>query len=192
MNEPINTQEALETVLYKFLSLHDAIDKQRLTLERQNEDLTVLIQAFTEEVQKYQQLDTAIRRQIAMSIQAATKNLGNHLGEEAKKAMFTAVNDIACQLNHAADKTHQVLKEAQEQAQDNVWKRLLWTVLCSVLASLACVWLLMPKPTLPLTKAELELYQLGNTVNRLMANLTEREQQLIWDKLQRKKPGKYR
>lgn len=190
MSEAINPQEALETILYKFLSLHDAMDKQRVTLEHQNEDLTVLIQAFTEEIQKYQQFDTAIRQQIAMSIQVATKSLGHHLGEEAQKTMTVAISDIAYQLHHAADKTQQTLQKAQERAQDAVWKRLLGTVLCAVFASVASVWLLMPTPTLPLTQDQLKLYQLGQDFSRQMNKLSEHEQKTILDKLQGKKTAK--
>ncbi len=188
MDEPLNAQDALEAILYQFLSVHDLIEKQRIALAQQNDDLATLTQAFSEQVQQLQQLDTAIRQHIARSLQMATKEVGVQLGEETRNVMATALVQTVAQLNQAADNTYRVLNAVQYQGL--FWQRLGLTVACSVLASVVSVSLLMPAPTLPLTPEQITRCQLGNKVDRLMSQLTPKEQQLIWDKLQKKKPGK--
>lgn len=87
----------------------------------------------------------------------------------------------------AANDARRLLNVYYAEMSTTHWKIILASVASSILTSLLIVWLLMPKPTLPLSELQLARYELGKTFSDVFNGLPKEKQEWFLNKANDKK-----
>ena len=182
--------ETLEILLYKFLSLHDLLVNQQVLLEKHTENLAKQMVVFSEMLLAQGTLESSFQQQFSDSLQRMTHALGQTLGTEATDAFLKPIVPFVKKLERASEQTQQALESARVFAHHRFWREFWMTVGCSVFSSLFIVWLLMPKPVLPLNEDQMAIYQWGTRFHTLYQNLSKKDQTAVWNRLVKNPPVK--
>lgn len=172
--------KAAQAVLYKFLKLHDRMMLDRLELAKQTEQLETSVKDFSGHVEHFAGIDERVRKALANHIQAASKQVGAELGEEASKAAVKQVEYALDQLQRGINNTHHLLEQATQEAKFSLLRSISIAIATGIIAGLLTVWLFIPKPTLPLTDEQMKAYRLGTVVYKAWPQLKKAEQDKIF------------
>lgn len=175
-------EDQLKAILYQFITLYERWAEDRQAAAKQGTDTAQLVNIFIEQVKRFQELEPQVRQQIISSIQNANTNAVKTISEEIGKEATQAVENTARQLSHRVEQVQKTLGAYQNEVAKTQWQIILTTMLTSIVTCLLLVWLLIPKPTLPLTEEQLNYLGNGKMLELVWPKLSKQEQQ-HWLKL---------
>jgi hypothetical protein len=126
-------------------------------------------------VESFKELEPKVRQSIAANqntISSAAEKIGEIVGKEASHA----TEQIARQLAEATQKTERALAQYEGEIIATQWKVIGISVFTTIITCLLLVWLLIPKPTLPLTKRQIDTLYNGQLLNLMWPKLSKEEQ----------------
>jgi uncharacterized NAD(P)/FAD-binding protein YdhS len=122
----LSTEDRLLGVLYQFVKLHECWtkdwSKNRHELADQNQQLMKTIQALSDEVSSFTELDSAIRQQIQVIIRNAGTQIAQAVKEEIRSLMNQTVYDQAHRLSQVVSEAESLLKHYRSQTRWQKWK----------------------------------------------------------------------
>lgn len=160
--------ETLETLLYKFLHLHELFVQQGTS--------------FADLLAEQKHLVPSVEQQLMRHLQTAMQRVDKTLEEAVNKMASGSVQTLV----RASEETQRALESACTFARYRFWRELCMTVGCSVIASLLSVWLLMPRPVLPLNAAQMRFYELGKHFDVFYQALSKSEQAQLLDRIEKR------
>lgn len=176
-NEPTQpAQETLEDLLFKYCALYERWGEDRKELAKQSAEITKLVNRFAAQLDKFKDLDQEIKRQISTSIRQAANEMSSQASKEFIERISKDVKAATQDLERGVEKATDKLKEYYYQEK---FSKLWYAAICYVmpiLVSLLLVWIMMPKPTLPLTDQQLNTYQEGQFLHQFWSKLSKKEQ----------------
>jgi len=100
-----------------------------------------------------------------------------YLGQEIAREAARGVESTTHELVGCVDKAKLTLDRYEEEVITTQWKVILMSVITTIATCLLLVWLLIPTPTLPLTKEQINDLAKGQMMT------------LVWPKLTKKRTG---
>lgn len=173
----LTQEDRLKAIAYQFIALYERWAEDRQLAAKQGADTTELIQLFTEQVKNFKELEPHVRQQLLVSIQniisGATKKIGEEIGKEANRA----TEHVTQQLTHTVQCAQQTLDTYQREVVTTQWKIIAISALTTVATCFLLVWLLIPRPALPLTDDQIKDMYGGKLMALVWPKLTKSEQQ---------------
>jgi len=173
--QALTQEERLKAIVYQFISLYERWSEDRQLAAKQGADTAALIKTFTEQVEQFKTLEPEVRRHIVSSIQRSTVDAANVISEKIRQEANHAIENTVQQLADAVERAERVLHAQQKNIRTNQWKIITCTVLTTLAASLLLVWLLMPKPVLPLTPKQMTYLSNGQAMEVIWPTLSKKE-----------------
>lgn len=173
--QEMTQEERLKAILYQFITLYERWAEDRQAAAKQGADTTQLVNIFIEQVKRFKELEPQVRQQILTSIQNTTTSAVKTISEEIGKEATRAVESTARQLTNSVEQTQRTLGAYQQEVVTTQWKVILTTAVTTIATCLLLVWLLMPKPTLPLTDDQIKDMYGGKLMTLVWPKLSEKE-----------------
>ena len=173
----LTLEDRLKAIAYQFIALYERWSEDRQFAAKQGADIAELVTLFTEQVNAFKTLEPNVREQILVSIQNATSNAAKTIGEEVGKEAIRATESIARQLATSSEKAEQILQHYQCEVVTTQWKVIGISVFTTMITCLLLVWLLIPKPTLPLRDEQIHYLENGMMMERVWPKLSQKEHQ---------------
>jgi exonuclease VII large subunit len=190
--------KALKTVLFKYLQLHEELQRQSAELtqqsQRQTQQHTQLMQLWQQRLTELDSLEETLHQHtdnITISkLQRLCHDFEIQLKKELEKHLGQYADRFTNQTHHLAE---QVRLAKQVLSSEYLYERIItmgMTLVCSLFIS----WLIMPHPTLPLTDEQLADYYLGHNIRENIRKLSPSTRQEIQKQthVQLPKPKPYR
>lgn len=175
--QELTMEDRLKAIAYQFIALYERWSEDRQLAAKQGADTAELVKLFTEQVKNFKTLEPNVREQIRVSIQNAISSSAKTIGEEIGKEANRATENTVRQLANATEKTEQTLRHYQSEVITTQWKVIGISVFTTIVTCLLLVWLLIPKPTLPLTDAQVKDLYSGQAMDAVWPQLSKQEQQ---------------
>ena len=180
-NLPLNSEERLKGIAYQFLKLYERWSEDRQVLNAHLATQAEMLKTFSAQLKNFESLEPQVRDQLVNNIHKAAKSISHEMGSMMQqvigKVVTFEVESATKKLSQVINDTANTLKNYQANAENNLIKTIGITVGTTLVASLLIVWLLIPKPTLPLTGDQLNTYYNGQLLNEFWPKLSKKEQQ---------------
>jgi hypothetical protein len=157
----LTMEDRLEAIAYQFVVLYERWSEDRQLASKQGADTAELVRLFTEQVENFKELEPNVRYRLVTSIQSEISKSSERIGEEVGKGAIHATEKIIKELSYVTEKTANTLAQYKAEIITTPWKVISATVLTTMMTSLLLVWMLIPKPTLPLTNEQLKFLNDG-------------------------------
>lgn len=174
--QTLTQEERLQALVYKFLQLYDRLSEERLMAAKQNAEIAEVVNALTEQVKHFEALEGKVRQEIAVNIRQAAAKAAQTVGKELQEVATPSMEEAKKRLIAAAERAEQVIQQTQRDAKSMVWFSILGLFALPIIVSLLTVWLLIPKPTYPLTDRQLTLLTTGYQISQIWDKLSKKEQ----------------
>jgi hypothetical protein len=173
----MDIEERLKAIAYQFIALYERWSEDRQVAAKQGADTAELVHLFTEQVKGFKTLEPKVRQQIVTSIQNAAAGVAKTVAEATAKEATRATEAIAEQLAIVTQQAKNTLNHYQADVVANQWKIMGVTAVTTIITCLLLVWLLIPKPTLPLSNEQIKYLNSGIMMELVWPKLTKKEQQ---------------
>lgn len=164
-------EDRLKVLLYQFVDLQAQWSEAHVATTQQREAVTESLTRLNEVIQSLKEQQSTQQPTI-LPDQAAIQKIVSTLGQAAKEEAQHSVDEI----QFAAQEARRVLASYQTQVLGSHWKLILTTVFTTITTCFLIVWLLIPRPTLPLTKIQLKELSVGQALHTLWPKLSKKEQ----------------
>jgi hypothetical protein len=174
-------EERLTAILYQFVDLYERLTEDSQIAAKQREETAHLVSVFKEEVNRFKELEQAVREEIISSIQSNTTKAVKTISEEIGKEATKEVQETSKQLKNEIWEAQRLLNAYQREIIRAQWKTILVAIFTTVLTCFLVVWLLMPKATLPLTSNQIHDLYKGEMMTLIWSKLSKEEKE-DWQK----------
>ena len=174
-----SSKENLEDVLFKYLALHERWGEDRQDLAKQNAELAKLLHRFTAQVDKFKDYEQQLNQQIAAGIYKAAQDMSLRATKDFISDSKKEIESLSSDLSRTLQKTTDTLNHYQKNESSNTLWIMLTAFIMPIVVSLLIVFLLTPKPTLPLTDQQMLTYQNGQFFNSFWGKLSKQEQKRL-------------
>lgn len=168
-------EDRLKAIAYQFIALYDRWSEDRQVAAKQGAQVEELVALFTEQVQSFKELEPKVRRHLAKSIENATFEAAERIGEIIGREATRATDQIAGHLLEVTKRTEQTLMRYETETMMTQWKVICISTLTTIVTCLLLVWLLIPRPTLPLTSNQIEDLASGHLLGKVWSKLSKQE-----------------
>jgi hypothetical protein len=175
--QELSIEYRLKAIAYQFIALYERWSEDRQVAAKQGADTAELVKQFSEQVKSFKELEPKVRREFVASIQSATSSAFEKIGETIGKEATRATEQVTNQLTKVTEKAERTLTKYESELIANLWKIIGATVVSSIVASFLIVWLLIPRPTLPLTDNQIKDLRGGQLMDLVWPKLSKQEQQ---------------
>lgn len=175
----LSIEEHQQALLFQFIALYERWSEDRQVAAKQGYDLAKQLEQFTEEVQWFSSIEEAVLVKLKKSLNETVVALSEKVNHATADALNKTLGSCVQRMDEAARKTETILAANQEIGWLRYIKTLAVNVLCSLVVSSFVVWFFMPKPTLPLTKQDMDVYRMGEKFSLLWSTLSKEKRQLI-------------
>ncbi len=176
---PLSTEEHQQALLFQFVALYERWSEDRQVAAKQAYDLTKQLERFSEEVGRFSRIEEAVIGKLKQSLHETVVDLSEKVGGAATGVLNSTLGSSVKRMDGAAKAVETILAGHQEIRWLSQVKTLALNVLCSLMVSGFIVWFFMPKPTLPLTKKDMDTYMVGKKFSLLWSTLPKEKQQWI-------------
>ena len=183
---PLTLEDRLKAIAYQFVALYERWSEDRQVAAKQGAETAELVALLTQQVMAFGQLEPAVRARISESIQQAARESIQAVREGVECQTREAVSQSAEQLTASAQRAEKALLNYQQLTRHHHWQVIGVAVLSTITTSLLLVWLLIPRPALPLTAEQVLDLQLGHEVAQVWPELTKDERKHLLAQLKYK------
>ena len=188
----LSIEEHQQALLFQFVTLYERWSEDRQVAAKQGYDLTKKLEQFSEEVRRFSRIEEAVIGKLRQSLHETVVDLSEKVGGATAEALNNTLGSSVARMDGAAKAVETILAGHQEIRWLSQVKTLGLNVLCSLVVSGFVVWFFMPKPTLPLTKHDMNTYRVGEKFSLLWSTLPKEKKQWILSAIkdkERKDPG---
>ena len=176
---PLSMEEHQQALLFQFVALYERWSEDRQVAAKQVYDLTKQLEWFSEEVGRFSRIEEAVIAKLKQSLHETVVDLSEKVNSATVEALNSALGSCVTRMDGATKKVESILAGNQEIRWLSQVKTLVLHVLCSLVVSGFMVWFFMPKPTLPLTKHDMDIYRMGEKFSHLWSTLPKEKKQWI-------------
>lgn len=174
--DTLTQEERLKAVAYQLMSLYDRLSEERLAFLNQQADMKTLVTQLTEQIKTLEAERKHLEVRVRESVHTATHIAAEKIAEKVTQESTRTTANLITKLEETVRTAQVRFTTYEREITMGQWKGLLMTIGTAIATSLLLVWLLLPKPTLPLSDAQItNLYQ-GQLVNIVWPKLSMKEQ----------------
>lgn len=174
-DEALTQEEQLEAILFQFVNLYERWSEDRQKNAKQGADIEKFIKQFSSEVERFSTIENAVIGKLKKDLDQTTVSISEMVHGAVSHAVDRSLDNSARKIKDSALYAQNIFSECQSSLNWSHWKLIAITALSSIVASLLIVWLLMPKPTLPLTNKQIDTYQNGQVLESFWDKLSARQ-----------------
>lgn len=182
----LSMEEHQQALLFQFVALYERWSEDRQLVAKQAYDLTKKLEQFSEEVKRFSRIEEAVIGKLKQSLHETVVDLSGKVGGATTEALNSTLRSCVTRMDGAAKTVETILTEHQEVRWLRQLKALVLNVLCSLVVSGFVVWFFMPKPTLSLTKHDMNIYRLGEQFSLLWSVLPQEKKQWLLSAIKEK------
>jgi ElaB/YqjD/DUF883 family membrane-anchored ribosome-binding protein len=173
----LTLEDRLKAIAYQFVALYERWSEDRQLAAKQGADTAELVQLLRQQVDAFGQLEPAVRARVAQSIHQAASESIQSVREGVEQQTREAVSQSAERLTVSIQAAERTLMTYQQVTRHHHWQVIGVAVASTITTSLLLVWLLVPRPTLPLSAEQVSALQIGTLVEKVWPDLSKKEQQ---------------
>lgn len=177
-DNPLTTEERLETILYQYLNLYERWSEDRQTFAKKGVELSDLITSFQNEVEQLSTLEARIQasfqKEMGSLVSAVRAQIKGVATEEAKAELQRASG----QLSRVVEKTDHTLRQSFWEVAKSRWQWLGLTLVSGVLSGFLFSWCFLPV-NYPFNAEQATLYSMGENLNDSLNGLSKGDQQRV-------------
>jgi len=179
----LSQADHLEAVLYEFVKLHESMSNDAY---KRDAEAGGRIKQFTLQLQDFEKLAETVRNDIRTSVRQEAENTAVYFSKTIGEAVHKEIEPTVRKLRDVVDESERALSCYQTSIGFANWYILVLSISSSIFVSLFIVWLLMPRPTLPLTDLQLKKYELGEEFSEVWQTLPKAKKDWFLNKTKNK------
>lgn len=176
----------IKSLLFQYLKLYERWSEDRQAFNKNMATHADRLAFFGDKLMElkacletFEKLEPRVRHSLAETLKETGDALVEAINERVGGAVTSAVHETAEELHQALKGFYPVLMDYQAQMQGGRIEAILMTVGAGIISSLLIVWLLVPKPFLPLTGDMLSAYVEGLRMKKVYSTLSSKTQKEI-------------
>jgi exonuclease VII large subunit len=169
--------QRLESVLFQFVQLYERWSEDRQVVAKLANSIKELGDVLIQQMQRFGELEPQVRRKIEESISIASNQVGRIVSEEANKSALNQVKHTVDQLEATVERARKAILTYEREVVSMHWKVIIGAVITTVLTCVFLVWLVIPKPAVPMTNDQVRVLTNGKLFDVIWPKLTEKEQE---------------
>lgn len=169
--------QRLEGVLFQFVQLYERWAEDRQVVAKLASSIKELGDVLVQQMKKFGELEPQVRRKIEESISIASNQVGRIVGDEANKSALNQVKHTVDQLEATVERARRAIVTYEKEVVSMHWKVIIGSVVATVLTCVLLVWLVIPKPAVPMTEDQVRLLTNGKLFDVIWPKLTKKEQE---------------
>lgn len=177
----LSPEERIKTLTFQLVKLHEHCSEDRQTFNKHIADQAEILKQFTEQLKNFENLEPQVRKQLIDSFQRLVKTVTDEVGAKIGEAATVEIDKTVRRLGEVVSSAASTLSNYQALIKSNFLTAVLMTIGTAIITSLAIVWLLMPKPILPLTGDMLNTYNDGAFMQKIWPKLPKKMRKSIND-----------
>ena len=175
----LSSEDHQQALLFQFVTLYERWSEDRQVAAKQLYDLTKKLERFSEEVERFSRIEEAVIGKLKQNLHETVVDLSEKVGSATTGVLNNTLGSSVKRMDEAAKAVETILAGHQEIRWLSQVKTLALNVFFSLMVSGFIVWFFMPKPTLPLTKHDMDTYMVGKKFSLLWSTLPKEKQQWI-------------
>ena len=175
----LSSEDHQQALLFQFVTLYERWSEDRQVAAKQLYDLTKKLERFSEEVERFSRIEEAVIGKLKQNLHETVVDLSEKVGSATTGVLNNTLGSSVKRMDEAAKAVETILAGHQEIRWLSQVKTLALNVFFSLMVSGFIVWFFMPKPTLPLTKKDMDTYMVGKKFSLLWSTLPKEKQQWI-------------
>ncbi len=172
----LTLEDRLKAIAYQFVALYERWSEDRQVAAKQGAETAELVALLKQQVMAFGQLEPAVRARISQSIHQAASESIQAVREGVAQQTRDAVSQSAERLIVSVQTAERTLMGYQQVTRHHHWQVIGVAVASTITTSLLLVWLLIPRPTLPLSAEQVSALQIGSMVEQAWPDLSRKEQ----------------
>lgn len=185
----LSQEDHQKALLFQFVTLYERWSEDRQVAAKQGYDLAKQLEKFSKEVTRFSSIEEAVIVKLRKSLNETTVILSEKVNAATAEALNTSLGSSLKRMEHSSRAVESLLAAHQKIRWLSQVKTLILNLLCSLVVSGFVVWFFMPKPTLPLTKHDMNTYRVGEQFSLLWSTLPKEKQQWILSSIKDKEHG---
>lgn len=175
--QKLTTEERMDALFYQFVKLYERWAEDRQVAAKQGFDIAKLVEIFTAEVDKFASIEDAVISKLRKSLHETVLNLAEEVKIATTETINTTLELSAKKMHASALVVEKILAENKKARWLSTVKIIAVSTFCSLVISSSLMWHFMPKPTLPLTQRDINIYMLGKRFVNLWPTLSKEKQE---------------
>lgn len=172
----LTQQEQMKAILYQFIKLYDRWAEDRQVAAKQGADIEEVIDEFAQEVERFSNIENAVIAKLKEGLSQTTVSISAMVHDAVSHSVNKAIDESTYKIRDSVRQAENLFSEYQSTLNWSHWKTIAITSITSIVASLLAVWWFMPRPTTPLTDAQIKTYRAGQVFEAFWPKLSERQQ----------------
>jgi hypothetical protein len=179
----LSPDDRIKALLFQYVKLYERWAEDRQTFNKgmahqaeMLENFTQKIGQFEKQIGNFEQLEPQVREKLIEAVRRSASVMVDNINDNVGHSVTSAVNETAKDLNHMLKDFYQSLTAYKEEMQNSNLRTILITMGTAIVSSLLIVWLLIPKPIMPLSGDDMNIYLRGLNFGNLWPKLSRRTQ----------------
>lgn len=170
-----STENQVKDVIRQLLDLYERQLQDRHTLIQEKEALGNLTQLLVNQTREIGQYEAGIRKRIQHCIKESADIQMQQIADSVVDKTTHIIESSHVKMEQICQSMEATLTDLRTDKKQFSWKIMAAVVIGSILSSLFSAWLMLPKPTLPLTDDQINYLQTGQTLMQMWPKLTKKE-----------------
>jgi hypothetical protein len=176
VKQPVD--ERLENMFRQLIDLYARHAEERQVILKEKEELVRLVQLLVSQTKEIGQYENGIRKRIQDCIKESAEIAMQSIEKMLTEKNNNAIEQLIHKFNQNCTAIETIIYRSYSDSEKSLskWKIIGTAVLSSVITGLLSIWLLIPKPVLPLTSEQIGYLQQGQMLVQMWPKLTKKEQ----------------
>ncbi len=167
--------EKLASICYQFINLYEYWSADRKDIAAEVKRAAELINKFKKQIDQFDALGDKLHKETTRHIESAVVRAVDIIRKDLHAEAFKTIEPVAQRLLVCLNEAERVLKNQQSYFHKKQTQTIVAVIFSTVLVSLAIVWLLIPRPTLPLTQDQIKEINIGYQIEKKWPSLSAHE-----------------
>lgn len=163
--------DQLESMLFKLIHLHDRYAQDHQLFNKEREEFIKFSELLADQIKEVGKLESSFQKNIQASIQTSINTVMEKLSESLRSQQAIK-NSFEKTINNFETKFSE---KNNNPSRFRNMKMMTITLIMSVVVSLFSVWFSLSKPTLPLTREQLNYLRDGQMLAKIWPSLSDSE-----------------
>lgn len=179
----LTPEQRLKSLLFQYSKLYSRWSEDREEFNKGMAEQEEVLKKFglkinqlAQQISNFEQLESQVRQNLSESVRRAAGSMVDNINENIGSSVTSSVNATAKELNYKLKDFYQALGSCKEEMQISQIKTFLVMMGASIVSSLLIVWLLVPKPIMPLSGDNMQTYSAGIDIQALWPKFSRRMQ----------------
>ena len=179
----LTPEERLKALLFQYSKLYARWSEDREVFNKGMADQEEVLKNFTQKLKKleeqiscFEELEPHVRQKLVDTVKNSISAMVDSINGKIGNSVTFAIDKTVKKLEEEIEEICRAVRVHRQEMQGSQLKTFLVMMCASIVSSLLIVWLLIPKPIMPLSSQDMNTYLQGLDIQGLWPKLSRKTQ----------------